>query len=76
METPSKSEIQQLYAEIEVRKSEKWSLEKALVKAEGQLREARSFLRRYQQRYHGAEHAQKLWNEVDVFLNPQTDRFP
>jgi len=76
METPSKSEIQQLYAEIEVRKSEKWSLEKALVKAEGQLGEAKSFLRRYQTRYHGAEHAQKLWNEVDIFLNPQTDRFP
>src|SRR5215467_5228681 len=54
-------------AEIEVRKSEKWSLEKALVKAEEQLNEAKSFLRRYQTRYHGAEHAQKLWNEVDVF---------
>jgi|SRR5215471_6799897 len=63
-------------AEIEVQKSEKWALEKALVKAEGQLNEAKSFLRRYQTRYHGAEHAQKLWNEVDVFLNPQTDRFP
>jgi len=40
------------------------------------LKQAREFLRKYQQRYHGAEHAQKLWNEVDAFLNPKTDQFP
>jgi hypothetical protein len=38
----------------------------------GQLREkleeAKKYLRRYQERYHGAEHAQKLWQEVDDFI--------
>jgi hypothetical protein len=33
-----------------------------------QLREAAKFLRKYQARYHGAEHAQKLWQSVDAWL--------
>jgi hypothetical protein len=33
-----------------------------------QLCEAAKFLRKYQARYHGAEHAQKLWHAVDTWL--------
>jgi hypothetical protein len=33
-----------------------------------QLREATKFLRKYQARYHGAVHAQKLWQSVDTWL--------
>jgi hypothetical protein len=31
--------------------------------------EGMRWLRKYQARYHGAEHAQKLWNHVEEFLN-------
>jgi hypothetical protein len=39
-----------------------------LVEQRKQLREAVNFLRKYQARYHGAEHAQKLWQSVDAWL--------
>lgn len=34
-----------------------------------QLNEAKRWLRKYQARYHGAEHAKKLWKHVDEFLS-------
>jgi len=51
------------------------SLQNQLQQTKTMLIMANDFLRKYQERYHGTEHAKKLWDAVDKYLK-QDFRMP